>query len=462
MKRYLLGIDVGTTGTKSILFSEDGEIKERAYKSYPNFEPAEKEREQNAEDLWDAVKETSRAVCRGYENQVYAISLSTQGGTLIPTDKNFNPIRPAILWSDTRCEKEKNDFIKMYGEAYIYETTGWKAAPRFTPMEVRYLKDHEELEADYYLSVPSFISAKMTGIPAVDLSNAGIEQTVNIQTGKYDEKLLAYADIKENQLAKIVPTCQVVGKVTKEAAELLGVNPETVLISGAHDQYASISGTGVFKSGDGMLGSGTAWAMTALSEKLDFSLRVSQSIGAVPGTFGRISSVPDGGICLDAFKTENHIESFQKIDRYAATEKAWEEGLFFLPENGRKFAGKPSDNLYKKARAIMEGVCFAAKRRFLLVSPDSASIHFTGGATKSDLWSQMTSDIFGIPLVIPNLPDTTCLGAALIAGYGSGVFDSFESGYKKFNIPTKILYPNEEKVKLYAEAFEKYKELIQG
>ncbi|MBQ7623758.1 MAG: xylulokinase, partial [Clostridia bacterium] len=91
--RYLLGIDVGTTGTKSILFSEDGAHMKSAYKAYPAFEPSANAREQDANDLWDAVCETSKKVCEGHGEEVAALSLSTQGGTLIPTDARFEPVR---------------------------------------------------------------------------------------------------------------------------------------------------------------------------------------------------------------------------------------------------------------------------------------------------------------------------------------------------------------------------------
>ena len=182
MKKYLLGIDVGTTGTKTILFAEDGELIGSAYRPYDLASPAVGMNEQNPEDWWHAIVETVREAVPSPEigQSVAAISLSLQGGTVVPVDASFTPLRPAIVWNDARCEKERAEFISEFGSArVIYEKTGWELDPGLPVLQIRWLRKNEPeifAKAAMFLTVPDYVSAKMTGIPAVDPSDAGINQ----------------------------------------------------------------------------------------------------------------------------------------------------------------------------------------------------------------------------------------------------------------------------------------------
>ena len=123
-KRYILGIDVGTTGTKTILF-EDGRPLNRAYCGYPLCTPSVGRSEQSADEIWAAVVSTVREVSDGIDGEVAAISMSTQGGTLIPVDGDGTPLSPAIVWNDTRCHEERLAFEAEFGSpALIYEKDG--------------------------------------------------------------------------------------------------------------------------------------------------------------------------------------------------------------------------------------------------------------------------------------------------------------------------------------------------
>ena len=126
--KYLLGIDVGTTGTKALLFHEDGQLMGQAYRGYPMYNSQVGYSEQNAEDWWNAVVDTVREVCSDPDiaANVAAISLSLQGGTVVPVDQNGDPLRPAMVWNDSRCAAQKNAFLEAFGDASVlYEKTGW-------------------------------------------------------------------------------------------------------------------------------------------------------------------------------------------------------------------------------------------------------------------------------------------------------------------------------------------------
>ena len=257
-KRYTLGIDVGTTGTKTLLFAEDGTPIAHAYRGYPLSTPHVGYSEQNAQDWWSAIVETVSEVCEGknISDKIAAISLSTQGGTLVPTDKKGNPLRPAIVWNDARCAAEYQKYLHEVGEAdTMYQKTGWKLGYGLLPLEIRWLQDNEPeifRKAELFLSVPDYVSLKMTGKAAIDLSNVGINQMGNIRRSAYDADLLRFAGVREEQLPLILCSGDVIGNLTEEAAKELGLTTETVLVAGAHDQYAVALGAVIYKHvGDG-------------------------------------------------------------------------------------------------------------------------------------------------------------------------------------------------------------------
>ncbi|MBR5139489.1 MAG: hypothetical protein IKV16_00395, partial [Clostridia bacterium] len=234
MKKYLLGIDVGTTGTKTLLFTEDGKPVSHAYRPYPLSTPGVSMSEQEPSDWWRAIVETVREVTdrEGCQNAVAAISLSTQGGTLVAVDGCGNPLRSAIVWNDNRYADEGRElYFNEVGDAdSLYYKSGWRLGRGLPLLGIRYLKEKEpEIfnKTDKFLSTASYVAFKMTGKAEVDISNAGIEQLCDIRKFKYDEKLLAFAGVREDQLAALVKSGTVIGNLTKDAAAELGLSEDT-------------------------------------------------------------------------------------------------------------------------------------------------------------------------------------------------------------------------------------------
>ena len=163
MNRYVIGIDVGTTGTKSMLFAETGRIVAHAYADYPCQTPQTGRVEQNPEDWWRAVVRTVRAITADPQTakNVVAISLSLQGGTLVPVDRQYRPLHPAIVWSDNRCECQRRAFAEAFGPDYIYQKTGWHLSAGLNAMQIAWLRENRpELfeKTAMFLSVPDYIS----------------------------------------------------------------------------------------------------------------------------------------------------------------------------------------------------------------------------------------------------------------------------------------------------------------
>ena len=482
MKRYLLGIDVGTTGTKTLLFSAEGQLLGHAYRGYKMYNPQVGYSEQNAEDWWDAVCQTVREVCADPEigKSVVAISLSLQGGTMVAVDKDVKPVRPAMVWNDGRGAAQMEAYLREVGEAEtMYQKTGWRLGKAMLAIEIRWMKENEpELfeKTAMFLSVPDYISMKMTGIPAVDMSDAGNNQLANVRDGCYDPEILKFAGVTEDKLPKLVRSGDVIGNLTAEAAEALGLSTDTVLVAGAHDQYAVALGAGALRSGDILIGSGTAWVVTAIGDEPAFETGLAQSVSAVPGKWGSLLSLSTGGVCLEWWRRNLTVAPdgsqipFDVINEEVAKRKAAEDGLFFYPFSGNaapdrrfpkaSFIGLDlSHDRFDIARAIMEGVAFQAiwMMESFKTKPSKEGLKLAGGASKSALWCQMVADITNLPVRIPEVADLACVGAAIMAGTGCGIYSSVEEGYKCLAVRERVIQPDPERAAVYAKLYEEYK-----
>ena len=476
--KYVLGIDVGTTGTKTILLSENGQIAGHAYCGYPISAPAIGRSEQNAEDWWQAMKKTVReAVGEIPAGDVAAIALSVQGGTLVMTDEAGAPLAPAIVWNDVRCKKQAEEFAcELGGAETMYLRSGWKLCEGLLPLEIRWLRENEPAlfaKTKRFLSVPDFLSLRMTGRAVVDLSDLGINQTGNITKGCYEDDLLEFCGISEAQLPQIVTSGSVVGTLTKKAAEELGLSEDTLLVAGAHDQYAVALGAGALKKGDIMIGSGTCWVITAMNDRPDFSTGLEQSVSAVPGLWGFLSSLESGGICLDwlrkRFAGAGGEIDYEALNREIPARKAAEDGLFFYPFSGKygrdawlkrgSFVGLDlSHDCFDAARAVMEGVAFQARWMMedFACTPSADGIILAGGAGRSPAWSQITADILGIPVKVPQNTDLACIGAAILAGVGCGIFADAKSGFGAVQNEMRLFRPEPEKAARFDAIYEDY------
>lgn len=483
MDHYLLGVDVGTTGTKTLLFRSDGKLIGQSYRPYPMATPRVGWSEQDPLDWWNAVVATIRETCCDPEiaKNVRGISLSLQGGTTLAVDENFQAVRPAMVWNDNRCVEEKEAYLREVGDAItMYRKTGWKLGTGLNALQIRWMKDHEpELftKTAMFLSVPDYISYKLTGIAGIDLSDIGINQLGNIRLGCYDPEILAFAGITEEKLPKIYRSGEVIGNLTPSAAAELGLTTDVVLSAGAHDQYAVALGAGACNAGDILIGSGTCWVITCIGDASDFDSGLSQSVSAVPGKWGSLWSLSSGGVCLEwlrrnfSMDPENAL-SYDMINAEAAQRRAADDGLFFYPFSGRSeltkgfhkgsFIGLDlSHDRYHMARAVMEGVAFQIVWMLdaFHTKPAEDGLILAGGASKSGLWYQIVADIANLPVRIPEVADLACVGAAVLAGVGCGVYKDSQEGYKSLAVNERVIYPDPERAKEYAALFEEYKRI---
>ncbi len=486
-KQLLLGIDIGTTGTKGILTDSTGAVLCSAYRGYETNSSQAFFAEQNAEEWYDAVVFVIRECVKNLEDasSIVSIGFSSQGGSLVVTDQTGAPLRPAIVWLDSRGDAQNAWFQKQLGADYFYRTTGWSLGNGLNAVYIQWLKDNERETFDrsaYFLSAIDFIIMRLTGKPIIDPSSAGITNLFNINTMRYDSNILNLLGISEEKLADVRLSGTCAGYLTESAAADTGLAAGTPVVAGGHDQYCVAVGAGALGNGDCILATGTAWVVLYVGDKLcyDSGAIFSQSVHPVPGKYGSIASISSGGICLEWLRSgiltsDGQKMSFAELDDGAASVIPGSEGLYFYPY----FTGSPSPranssakgafvgldlthNRFHMARAVMEAIGYQVN--WILEAKESlsggypgAQLHMLGGASKSRLWSQIVADITGKNVVIPGVSDTACIGAAILGGCGIGLFDSPVAGYNSFVQNYTTVQPDAKTHAFYQKGFEIYK-----
>lgn len=488
--KLLFGIDIGTTGTKSMILDIEGNIISSAYQSYEIYNDKINYVEEEAEDWWNAVVKTVKECLQKVDSQdeISALSLSTQGGSMVPVDRNGNPLRKAIVWMDKRAGKEAEILRKRKPRDYYYKTTGWRLLNGMNLAQIKWIKDNEpDIFANTYkfLSTIDYINYKLTGEFIIDPTNSGITNLMNIKKCEWEETILSEIEISEDKLASIKPSGQVLGTLTTNAAKQLGLSSEVKVVNGGHDQYCAALGAGAINNGDTLLATGTAWVVLGINDKPIFDTETYFSPGhhVIDGKWGALASIGTAGVSMEWFRKniakniikngEELIESYQDINEKTAEKDIGAEGLTFYPHFNGSGCPTWSDNnratllgmdlshdRYHIARAIMEGVAFEAC--WILESLEKQNLEIEklkmlGGATKSKIWTQIVADITGLSIIVPEVADVTCVGAAILAGLGTGIFNEPYQAYNSMVQNEREIQPDSDNYEEYEKLFSQYK-----
>jgi len=478
----LLGIDVGTTGTKTLLIDIEGKEIASAYRPY-GFTSGQRDFvEQNPEDWWSAVRECVNECTGNHGDKIVALSVSSQGATLTPVMSGCVPACDAITWMDTRAEKQGKELNDKYGVDYFYDKTGWKIANCFNLPQIMWMKENtpDLFDSVYkFQTTIEYINYKLTGRYVIDHTNAGITQLYNIRKMDWDEDIMNLVGVTRERLPDVCKTGSVIGNLTKDAAEALGLNENITVISGAHDQYAAAIGSGALAHGDVLLSCGTSWCITSIQEEpfFDYSTYFAVARCANEKLWVSFGYTPTGGAAMEWVRSNIRIGdgsyiSYEERDRVAETVPPGVEGLLFLPH----FAGMQFPRFIPGAkanlvglgirhtgahilRAMMEGSIYDMKYMLDSIQESGAKINrlkALGGATKSKVWMQLAADILGMEISIPSFADIPALGAAIIAGYGAGIFSSLDEGYESMKPEISSLKPFKENSNIYEECYKNF------
>ncbi|WAM35752.1 xylulokinase [Caldicellulosiruptor acetigenus] len=488
---YFIGIDVGTSGTKTILIDSKGKILASATFEYPLYQPQIGWAEQNPEDWWDASVKGIKAVLEKSKvdpKEVKAVGLTGQMHGLVMLDKNCNVIRPSIIWCDQRTAKECDEITEKVGKERLVEITANPALTGFTASKILWVRNNEpqNYEKVYKILLPKdYIRFKLTGEFATDVSDASGMQLLDVKNRCWSDEVLEKLEIDKGLLGKVYESPEVTGKVSRQASELTGLCEGTLVVAGGGDQAAGAVGNGIVKTGVISSTIGSSGVVFAhLDEfKIDPQGRVHTFCHAVPGKWHVMGVTQGAGLSLKWFRDNfAHIEkaAFEFIDKdpYILMDQEAElanpgaDGLVFLPylmgertpildpyAKGIFFGITAKHTRREFIRAVMEGVVFSLKNCLDILYEmgiEVKEVRVSGGGAKSKLWRQMQADIFEMDVWTLNSKEGPAFGAAILAAVGAGEYQKVEEACDTMIQKVDSCSPNEKLFEIYRKTYKLY------
>ncbi len=495
--KYLLGVDSGTTGVKAKIYDLDGKVMAQGYREYPCIYPKPGWVEQDVHMLTDALfNALADVVAKGKAagvdpEEIASVGLSTQRCTHMYLDKDNNVLRNgmAISWQDCRTEEEQA-WLRTYGNKYT-EITGLPIGPAWASSHVKYVKDKEP---EVFEKTRKIISSQEYFLHQLgadddwyqDWSNASQFGMMDINAFEISEELCAMMGISRSLFAKLVGSGWQVGAISKKVAERTGLKEGMPVCTGGGDQQCAGVGAGVLTEGQCEVTFGTAGVSLAAinSPKRDPKAQVCLSAHAMPEKTWESEGLQNAAASCYRWFRDNMagmvkmvepmmcVDPYEVLNHHAGTAPAGSKGVLFMPYlagsacpnyNGLArgaFLGMSFNTDFGcLARSIMEGVAFEARTVLDAFNGfvDIKEIRMSGGATKSPLWSQIQADIYGRNTTSLEEGECTVLGAAILGGFGAGVFSSMEEATDHLVNKVATFEPNAKNVEIYNELFDAFK-----
>lgn len=459
---YLIGIDIGTSGTKTVLFDSEGHVIGSALKEYDIIQKQIGWAEQRPEDWWQATKESLKEVVSQTKvdaTQIAGIGLSGQMHGLVLLDQEGNVLRDSIIWCDNRTVEEAAEIEAVVGGERLTQITGNRAVPAFTLAKLLWVRHHEpELYAkiDQVLLPKDYIRYRLTGVYMTEVSDASGMQMLDIRKRDWSDELLESLEIDKALLAPVVESHDITGYITEEVAAETGLSTTTAVVGGAGDQAAGGIGNGIVGSGDVSATIGSSGVVFAYTDSVvtDPKGRIQTFCHAIPNTWHVMGVTQGAGLSLkwyrDTFcKEEKALAAERGCDVYeiltdqARTVEAGSNGLMYLPylmgertphmdpyASGVFFGVRATQGKPHMVKAIMEGVGYSLLDCFEVIKENQipiTSVKMSGGGGKSDVWRQIHADLFNSEVCTINVSEGPALGVAILAGVGTGIYKDEKS-----------------------------------
>ncbi len=430
--KHLMGIDIGTTSLKGCVFDETGEVLFSVTRSYTLLTEGERV-ELPAEEYFTLFKEAYDELSE--KTHIDALAIDTQGETLIFLDKEGTPLMNAIVWLDTRAEREAKEIEAAFGRKRIYEITGQTEVPAGYPApKILWLKNNRpELfsRLDKVLLLEDYLLYRITGKFDAERSLYSSTLYLDIRTGEYFKEMLDFIGISEKNL----PTLH-------ESGERVGEYMGATVSTGALDQVAGFVGSGILEEGAVSETTGTALAVCAFSRHVP---PYREGISVPAHYVGRdkyclLAWAPTAGMVMEWYKrTFSEDMDFPTLDAAAERIPLGAEGLIVspnmrgsvMPKNDPALRGGVYgvDLCHTRAhfaRAVMESIACLLRRYLECLEIPVREVISLGGGARSRLWRQIKADITGKRIVTLKTKETGCLGTAIYAGVGAGIYRSVE------------------------------------
>ncbi len=496
---YLLGIDVGSTSMKALVYDFDGNVISQG--SHPTESVANDPEHPNWQvympgHIWDGISSAIRGAVSqiGPKDRILAAAVTGLGADAVPLDKNGEPLYPFINWICTRTTPQFERWLEKVGLERTFEVSGWQPFVWSTALRFLWLRENEpELASRVHkwLIVEDFVNYKLTGKYSTDYTDASPTLLFDQHTLSWSDEILNLIGLEKDVLPTPQPSGSFVGEVTSAAAEKTGLAPGTPIFQGGHDYLVGALAAGTISPGMFLDVTGT-WELvitpasdprwTPEIRKLGLTIESH----AAPGLY----CIWAGGTAasmLEWYKDQLGYEARQMSQTgkgnvwsilmdEARKSPPGANGVFFLPH----FNGTSSPNLDPRSlgaflglndttkkedmmRAMVEGLDYAFLDMLAALELGSGQkareITAIGGGTRNEFWMQNKADVSGRPVVTLEIEEATALGAAMLAGVGVGVYKNLAEAAQRVKKAGKLFEPNNQLTALYSEHFDIYREM---
>ena len=465
MEKVYIGIDIGTTATKAVCFDTNGNVLHQISKEYPMYHPEENWSIQKPNEVLDSVLACIEEITRNTKPEFISFSAAMQSILLI--NEEGCPISDALLWADNRAISIAAALKESELGTSFYQKTAIPIHP-FSPMtKLVWLKQNKPnlfQKAFKFISLKEYIWHQLTGEYVIDSSMASGTGIMNIHKLQWDELILNYLDIKEEQLSEIVSPMH----------QCKGIKDNFLYILGGGDGPLANLGTGAMETNRMALSIGTSGAVRIPIDQpyIDSEMRT-QCYHLMDNQYLKLGAVNNGAVILQWLKESllKTNESYEVLLEQAVVIPAGSDGLLFVPyllgerapiwdasAQGALLGIKITHHKAHFVRATLEGILFGLFSVVEILLPDfkirkETTVMVSGGFGKSELWLQMVADIFQMKVVVPETIEGAAWGAVLIGFKAIGNTNSFE------NKTEVAFYPNPNHKEIYEKAFEKFKKV---
>lgn len=488
---YLMGVDLGTSSCKVVMFTLKGVKVAEGSREYPVLHPQPTWAEQNPLHWWSAASGAirdciKRAGVAGEE--IAGLAVDSQREAVVPIGRDGAVLYNSIVWLDKRTGPQADKIRESLSQEEVLSTTGVGIDPLFSASKILWIKDNVPRvfeDAECFLCAKDYIVYRLTGEKATDHSMASRTMLLDIRKRAWSEEICSAIGIPVEKLPPLMESSAVVGEVSTQASEETYLPKRLPVVNGGGDRPCECLGAGVTREGFVNIGTGTGSAFEVpLSEpRIDFKGRVNCCCHVIPDMWEYEAPVATTGAALRWFRDTFGHEEVKKAQRLgrdpydllieeASDVHPGADGLLFYPYlagafpprlNGRAravfFGMSLSHTKGHFIRAVLEGVAFQYLRLLELfreLGVDVKEVSMVGGETRSDLWNQLKSDVIGLGIRVPCVEEAAAMGAALLAGVGTGQYPSLQEAVKEAVRVKKTYVPTPEMHRCYSKVYRDY------
>ena len=476
---YYIGIDLGTSAVKLLLMDGSGKICNIVSKEYPLYFPRPGWSEQNPEDWYAQTMAGLKELIKDIDkSQVGGISFGGQMHGLVILDENDDVIRPALLWNDGRTKEECDYLNDVIGKETLSKYTANISFTGFTAPKILWIKNKEPqnfAKIKKIMLPKDYIAYKLSGVHCTDVSDASGMLIFDVKNRCWSKEMIDICGIKEEQLAKVYESYEVVGNVTDEIAKELEIPNTVKIVAGAGDNAAAAIGTGTVGDGRCNISLGTSGTIFISSKNFGVdSNNALHSFDHADGNYHLMGCMLSAASC-NKWWSEEILNTKDYAKEQEGITKLGENNVYFLPylmgersphnnPNARgTFIGMSMDTSRSDmTQAVLEGVTFALRDSLEVAKSLGINIERTkicGGGAKSPLWKKIISNVLNLKVDMIESEEGPALGGAILAAVACNEFESIEDAVNKLVKVTETIEPEKELVEKYEDRYNKFKKI---